>query len=360
MMRILVVVGVRPHFMKLSVLLPQLETAHEVTTAHTGQHFDRVLSGAFFDELGLPEPTRRYDVGSGSHAIQTGRAMQAVEEAAIELKPDLVVVIGDANTTLAGALAAAKLGIPVAHIEAGTRSFDRALPEEINRLAIDAVASLHLCTSERSRRQLVTEGHVDTAVVVGDLLLDAIDQRRDAMRTAGHRLRAEIPVLGSAALVTVHRAATVRDSYALNAVVEGVSHLGRPALCVLHPATRHALIGSGLLDELLAAPGVRVLDALSHTDLLALVSAADRVLTDSNGVQREALFLGTPCFVLRDSTEFRESVDLGAARLVGTDPLRIAAAGTDQLDMPTPEAVREQFGAGRAAERVFAAIDRAF
>lgn len=359
-MRILVIVGVRPHFMKLSALLPQLDGAYEVMIAHTGQHFDRVLSDAFFDELGLPEPTRRYHVGSGSHATQTGRAMQAVEEAAIELKPDLVVVIGDANTTLAGTLAAAKLGIPVAHIEAGTRSFDRSLPEEINRLAVDAVASLHLCISEHSHRQLVTEGHADTAVIVGDLLLDAIDQRRDATRAAGHRLRAEIPVLGSAALVTMHRAATVRDSYELNTVVEGVSQLGRPTLCVLHPATRHALIGSGLLDELLAVPGVRVLDALPHTDLLALVSAVDRVLTDSNGVQREALFLGTPCFVLRDSTEFQESVDLGAARLVGTNPLRIAAAGTEQLDMPTPDVVREQFGAGRAAEHVLSAIGRAF
>lgn len=354
-MRIVVVIGVRPHFMKLAALRPALVAEHEVLVVHTGQHFDHELSATFLREFGLPAPDRVLAVGSGSHAAQTGRAMLLVETALVELRPDLVVVIGDSNTTLAGALAAAKLGLPVAHIEAGLRSFDRQLPEEVNRLAIDAVATLHLAPTDAALERLVVEGHGDTAEFVGDLLLDNIDLYRDQVAAARERWLTELPELADSAVVTFHRGETVRDPGRLAAVVDGVLGLGRPVVCVLHPATGRALAGAGLLSRLVAA-GVRLLDAQPHAELLALVGTADRVLTDSNGVQREALLMGTPCFVLRESTEYRETLDLGAGALVGTDSALIAACGTAVLDMPDPARVRKQFGDGRAAERTAAAI----
>jgi UDP-GlcNAc3NAcA epimerase len=356
-MKIAVVVGVRPHFVKLSALYPELSARHEVVLVHTGQHYDTSLSTDFFKELGLPEPDFRFEVGSGSHAQQTARALCAVEEALAVGGVGRAVVIGDSNTTLAGALAAAKLGIPVAHIEAGVRSFDPVLPEEVNRRAIDAVSVLHLCGSERARGHLVREGHGDTAVVVGDLLLDVLEAHRPAVRAAAEQWRGRLANLAQSVLVTTHRSATMRDPEALRGIVDGVLGLGEPAVFVLHPATVRALEAADLLGRLTGTRRITMLPAQPHTQLLALASLAQAVLTDSNGLQREALFLGRACLILRESTEFEESLDLGAARLVGTDAERIAAFRHDRPAPPDPEKVRAAFGSGHAARTIVAELE---
>ncbi|RJQ74333.1 UDP-N-acetylglucosamine 2-epimerase (non-hydrolyzing) [Pseudonocardiaceae bacterium YIM PH 21723] len=354
-MKISIVVGVRPHLVKLSALWPVLSAAHDVQIVHTGQHFDHSLNGAFLQEFDLPAPHRQLSTGSGTHAQQVGTAMVQIESALAELRPELAVVIGDTNSSIAAALAAAKSGIPVAHVEAGMRSFDKALPEEINRLAIDAISTLHLCSTTRTRDQLVSEGHRDSVEFVGDLLLDVCLRQQPAALAALARFNSAIPGLAESALVTFHRGATLKDPRLLTEVVEGLLGLDRPLVCVLHPAARRALEDGGLLDRL-GHRTVAMLDPLGHTELLALLSGVDRVYTDSSGVQREALFVGTPCFVLRDSTEFRETVELGSGRLVGTDRRRIAASGGDVLSMPSREEVRDYFGGGGAAERIVKAI----
>lgn len=354
-MRITVVVGVRPHFPKLAAMYLALRAEHDVSVVHTGQHFDEALSTDLLADLGLPTPDRHLQIGSGSHAEQTARGLLALEPVLRELTPDLVVVIGDGNSTLVGALVAAKLGIAVAHVEAGVRSFDRSLPEEVNRLAIDAVSVLHLAPHEEAVGNLRREGRGETTVLVGDLLLDLLDRRRTATAERLARWRSEIPDLADAALVTFHRSGTLRDRSALAGVVEGILAIPRPVVCALHPGTEKALAATGLADRLRSAPRVRLLPALPHTDLLALLLGTDRVYTDSNGVQREALFLGKPCFVLRESTEFPATLDWNAGALVGTDPAAIAAASLATVTVD-PQRLRAAFGDGRAGERIAEAI----
>lgn len=358
-MRIAVIVGVRPHFVKLSALHPALARRFDVRVVHTGQHYDPELSGRFFTELGLPAPHHRFEVGSGSHAQQTARAMCAVEEALTADPVDGAVVIGDSNTTLAAALAAAKMSIPVAHVEAGVRSFDPGLPEEVNRLAIDAVSTLHLCGSARAREQLAREGHADTTTIVGDLLLDLLQIDREAIEKAAGHWRRTVPGTVGATLVTMHRAATLRSPADLKAVVEGVLTLAQPAVFVLHPATRAALETAGLLDVLTGTEDVVVLPAQPHTELMALASLARQVYTDSNGLQRETLFLGKPCGILRDSVEFHESLDHGAV-LVGTDVQRITEAGRSMAPPSDLGSIHAAFGGGHAADNIADAIEKWF
>ncbi len=354
-MRVVIVVGIRPHFVKLAPLLPRLAVDHEVLVVNTGQHFDHELSQGFLDEFGLPAPDRSLAMGSGTQVTQTSRAMQLLEAEYDDLRPDVVVVIGDSNTTLAGALTAVKMGIHVVHIEAGVRSFDMTLPEEVNRRLIDSVARLHLSGTERGVQNLAAEGHAETTTLVGDLLLDCIDWQRSSIEAAADRWRTEIPHLAKSAVFTFHRSGTVRDPAALRAITDGILGLAMPTVCVLHPATRRALEEADLLDALRAG-GVRLLGAQGHGDILGLVSAADRVFTDSNGVQRESLLLGTPCFVLRETTECAETVELGAGELIGTDTAKIVAAGGRALSMPDRAQVWDRFGGGKAAERIASAL----
>jgi UDP-GlcNAc3NAcA epimerase len=351
-MKVAVVIGVRPHYVKLAAFYAPLAARHEVFIVNTGQHFDYEMAQTFIDELGLPPITFDLGISTGSHLAQTGRAIAALERPLLSSRANMVIVIGDTNSPLAGAIAGAKLGLPVAHLEAGIRSFEANLPEETNRLAIDAVSSLHLCPTQTAALNMRAEARGETACVVGDLLLDVLDQQRPKLQERLSVWRRELPDLDQSAVVTFHRSATVRDEGILSGIVEGLLAFSRPIICILHPGTKQALQRAGLLEKLESMRTVRVLGPQRHADLLALVAGADRVLSDSNGVQREALFVGTPCFILRDSTEYPETVEMGAAELIGTDTQNIVRSATTRLTMPRIDLVRRVFGDGQAGQRI--------
>ena len=349
--RVAVVVGIRPHFVKLAAFAAPLRRDHDLVVIHTGQHYDPAMTTDHLGEVGLPGPDIVCTVGSGSHAEQTARGILALEEAFAKTEPELVLAIGDGNSSLAAALTAAKLGIRVAHLEAGGRSFDRTLPEEINRLAIDAVSDLHLTTGPIAHARLAASPLERPPVFVGDTLLDVILSWLPQIteRAASWSTEPTRPVL-----VTFHRARTLRDRTVLADVVRGVAAIPAPVVCVLHPGTERALREAGLLATLAAHPSVRLVPALSHLDLLGLIMACSWVLTDSNGVQREALHLGRPCYIMRESTEFQETLELAAGALVGTNPEAIAnPPAIADIDVA---AVHAAFGDGRAGARIAAAV----
>jgi len=323
-MKVLSVVGARPEFIQAMPVSQALRGRHVEVLVHTGQHFDYLMSQAFFDELGLSEPDYNLEVGSGTHAVQTGAMLGPLEEVVVREHPEVVIVRGDTNSTLAGALVASKVGVPLVHIEAGERSFDRHAPEEINRLLVDRVADLHLCVSRTAIRNLEAEGITETARWVGDVMHEAIlkvvpiaHERSDVLR----RLGLEPKTFG---LVTIHRANNTDDPKRLSGIVDAMNRLPEPVIFPVHPRTKSALERHGLqLGGL-----VRVLPPLGYLDMVMLESAARLVATDSGGVQREAYYLGVPCLTLREETEWVETVSAGWNRLVGVDPSEILAAWT--------------------------------
>ena len=355
--RIAIVVGIRPHFVKLAAIRPPLAVGNDVVVIHTGQHYDPAMTTDLLAEAGLPEPDHVCDVGSGSHARQTAAALVALEQAFLDCRPDLVLTIGDGNSSLAAALAAVQLGLPTAHLEAGVRSFDRTLPEEINRIAIDGICDLHLTTTPSAHARLLGENPAVPPVFVGDPLLDVLLARwpllTEVARTWANELSDRPTVFA-----TFHRAGTLADPRLLANVVQGITSIDADVVCALHPGTEKALRRNDLLDVLKNTPSVRLLPALGHLDLLGLILACDRVLTDSNGVQRESLYLGRYCSVMRDSTEFPETLRLGAGALVGTDPDAIATAPPSTVDIDVAE-VRRVFGDGAAGRRLAVAVEGA-
>jgi UDP-GlcNAc3NAcA epimerase len=343
-MRILSIVGNRPQFIKSAPLSLALGNRAEQVVLHTGQHYDHELSQVFFDELGLEPPKHRLEAGSGSHAEQTARMLPGIEEAVLEEQPELVLVYGDTNSTLAGALAASKLRVPVAHVEAGLRSFDRTMPEEVNRLLVDRLSSLLLCPSEVAVANLAAEGITDGVHLVGDVMYDASRrltpiacERSDALA------RFEVEP-GRYLVLTLHREANVAPE-PLARIAEALAALDEPVVFPAHPRTRAALAAAGIgLDA-----RVRVTPPLGYLDFAALASQARLVLTDSGGIQKEAYWYGVPCVTLRDTTEWVETLEEGWNRLVGTDPERIVAAVRDASQ---PAEHPPLYGDGRASARI--------
>lgn len=355
-MRIVSVVGTRPQLIKAAALQPVLRTRHEEVFVDTGQHWDEAMAGAFFGELGLARPDHSLGIGGGGHAEQAGRMLIALEPILIAERPDAVLVYGDTNSTLAGALAAAKLGIPVAHVEAGLRSFDRRMPEELNRVVADHLSTWLFAPTPTAVANLLAEGIVDGVVRVGDLMqdlaarvsvevrdpaiLDSIAARLAASGTPGLELRP-----GGYTLATVHRAEN-REPAALRAwagLLGAVARADRPVVLALHPGTRAALDAAGV-----AVPAsVRIVEPQGYRTTLALQLHAAAVLTDSGGVQREAAWLGVPCLVLRDRTEWVEAVADSGGRMVvvGLDAGRAAA----ELDRLAPADSAEAIARARAA-----------
>jgi UDP-N-acetylglucosamine 2-epimerase (non-hydrolysing)/UDP-GlcNAc3NAcA epimerase len=352
--RVLTVIGNRPQFIKAAAVSDRLRATGEEELVHTGQHYDDELSRVFFDELGLPRPEHHLDLGGGSNASQTARMLAALGPLLADAEPDAVMVYGDTNSTLAGALAGAQAGIPVAHVEAGMRSFDRAMPEELNRVLADHAASLLLCSSDRAAENLRAEGVRGTIEVVGDVMVDVA-------LLLGPRARARADVLerlgvepGGFCLVTVHRAGNVDDPSRLEQLVELLEALPLPAVLPLHPRTARRLEESGLRVRLDAVPELRVVAPLGYLDFTALLHHARAMLTDSGGVQKEAYLAGVPCVTLRDTTEWTETVDAGWNVLVGLD----RAAAIAALERPRPVERPPLYGDGRAGERVVAALAR--
>jgi UDP-GlcNAc3NAcA epimerase len=336
-MKIVSVVGTRPQLIKAAALLPELRARHEDVFIDTGQHWDERMAGAFFTELSLPRPDHALGVGGGEHAGQTGRMLVALEAILEAERPDAVLVYGDTNSTLAGSFAAAKLGIPVAHVEAGLRSYDRRMPEEINRVVADHLATWLFAPTPAGVANLAAEGITAGVVETGDLMQDlaarvAADVRGpDALGPAGDALAAAgAPDLAAAlrpggfVFATLHRAEN-REQAALvawTAILGDAVRSDRPVILALHPGTRGALDNAGVM----LPPGVRVVEPLGYRTSLTLQLHAAAVITDSGGVQREAAWLGAPCLVLRSATEWVEAVSDSAGRMVvvGLDRARAA------------------------------------
>jgi UDP-GlcNAc3NAcA epimerase len=342
-MRVLSVVGNRPQFIKsASLSLALRKQGVDEVVLHTGQHYDPELSGVFFDELGLEPPAHRLDTGSGSHAGQTARMLPGIESAILAETPDMVVVYGDTNSTLAGALTAAKLNVPVAHVEAGLRSFVRSMPEEVNRVLVDRLSSLLFCPSELAVANLRNEGMTEGVHDVGDVMLDA-NRLFAPLALERSSARADAGVEpGRYVLATVHRPANLGRE-PLHAIIAGLTG-DEPVVFPAHPRTSAALADTAL------PPNVRLLPPAGYLDFTALAAHARVVATDSGGVQKEAYWLGVPCVTLRDETEWVETIETGWNTLAGSsDAARIAnaiAAAKSQPDRP------DLYGDGRAAERI--------
>jgi UDP-GlcNAc3NAcA epimerase len=341
-MKILSVVGARPQFIKAAPVSRELRRKHVEVLVHTGQHYDDSMSNVFFRELDIPEPDINLGVGSGPHGAQTGGMMAGLEKVALEVKPDWVLVYGDTNSTLAAALVAAKLHIPLAHVEAGLRSFDRRMPEEINRVLADHVSDLLLCPTEVAVRNLAREAIERGVHLVGDVMYDAFLFNKEAARKRGDAVKKLGIAHGQFALATLHRAENTDDSERLRSILHGIDQSGLEVVLPLHPRTRARLEGP-------PPARIRVVDPVGYLDMLALEEAAAVIVTDSGGVQKEAYFLAKPCITLRDSTEWTETVEAGWNTLVGWDSVRIAEA----MRSFRPTGKRPVlFGDGHAAEKI--------
>ena len=351
-MRILTVVGNRPQFIKAAAVSGPLRERHEEILVHTGQHHDDSLSRVFFAELGLQRPDRELGVAGGSNTSQTSRMLAALEPLLAETRPDAALVYGDTNSTLAGALAAAQTGVPVVHIEAGMRSFDRAMPEELNRVLVDHLSELLLCSSNVAAENLCNESVAGRVEVVGDVMVDVAMRWQVAARANTSVPAAHGLTPGAYLLLTAHRAGNVDDPERLSALVELIRALPAPVLFPVHPRTRDRLRDAGLLTTLEGIDGLTLTEPLGYVEFSALVCHARAVLTDSGGVQKEAYLAGVPCVTLRASTEWVETVDAGWNTLVDLDTdAALAALGRDAPATRTP-----LYGDGRAAERCVEAI----
>jgi UDP-GlcNAc3NAcA epimerase len=342
--RIVTIIGNRPQFVKAAAVSRRLRETFDELIVHTGQHYDDELSRVFFEELDVPPPERELGAGTGSNSAQTARILAALEPVLAELEPQLALVYGDTNSTLAGALAAAQAGIPVGHVEAGMRSFDRTMPEELNRVLTDHASDLLLCSTPTAVTNLEREGAAGEAHLVGDVMADVSLAFRDVAAQRSRILEELALERGGYLVVTAHRAGNVDDPARLEALVTLLEQLPRPVVFPVHPRTRARLDAAGLTGRL---AGVSAVAPLGYLDFLELARHARAVLTDSGGLQKEAYLLGVPCVTLRDRTEWVETVESGWNTLVDLD----ADAALAALDARPPAERPELYGGGHAAER---------
>ena len=353
MKKIVTVVGARPQFIKASPVTNALQGKVEEIVIHTGQHYDEAMSSNFFSELGMPTPRYNLGIGSGHHGRQTGRMLEAIEGVLLEERPALVLVYGDTNSTLAGALAAVKLEFPVAHVEAGLRSFDMRMPEELNRVITDRISKILFCPSKASVANLNAEGIRDGVHEVGDVMADALASARARATEESDVLeRFELEEQGYL-LATVHRAANTNDGARLCAILNALSSVSVPVILPLHPRARQRIDELALSAEI--GGNVRIVDPLGYLDTIRLASSARVVATDSGGLQKEAYWLGVPCVTLREETEWIETVESGWNTLVGADRDAIAAA---ILSAARPALRPILYGDGKAAERIARIVEQ--
>ncbi len=351
-MRIVTVVGNRPQFVKAAAVSGPLRAEHEEVLIHTGQHHDETLSRVFFSELGLARPDRELGIAGATNTSQTARMLTALEPLFGELRPDAALVYGDTNSTLAGALAAAQADVPVVHVEAGMRSFDRTMPEELNRVLTDHCSKLLLCSSEHAAENLRNESVAGRVEVVGDVMIDVAERWRPRALADDATLDAYGLSAGEYLVLTAHRAGNVDDPSRLAALVELIETLPGPVVFPLHPRTRARLETARLYERLERIDGLRLTEPLGYVEFTALLCRAQAVVTDSGGVQKEAYLAGVPCVTLRENTEWTETVDAGWNTLVGLD----WAAALAALDAPRPAERPPLYGDGHAAERCVRAI----
>jgi UDP-GlcNAc3NAcA epimerase len=346
-MKIVSIVGARPQFIKAARLSRLLRLRHTEVLLHTGQHYDANMSAVFFTELDIPEPDVNLGIGSGSHGAQTAAMLIGIEKILLAEQPDWVLVYGDTNSTLAGALAAAKLHLRVAHVEAGIRSFNLRMPEEINRLVTDRLSSLLLCPSQTAVEHLTAEGIIGGVHLVGDVMADALLAAVERVKTIPDILpRVGVTEKGYL-LATVHRAENTDDPERLAGIFTGLSQVGEPVVLPVHPRTRDRLEKSGLIAKLTS--NVIVIDPVGYLDMIRLEQAARAIITDSGGIQKEAYWLEVPCITLRDETEWVETVRAGWNILAGAQAERIVRL-VKKLNPPADHPAL--YGDGHACERI--------
>ena len=350
-MRVVTVIGNRPQFIKAAAVSGPLRERHEELLIHTGQHYDDELSTIFVEELGIPRPEVELGIGGGSNTEQTGRMLEALGPLLASEAPDAILVYGDTNSTLAGALAGAQAQIPVAHVEAGMRSGDRTMPEELNRILTDHASDLLLCPSQVAVENLAIEGLGSRAELVGDVMVDVAELIRPRAAKDSAPLEEAGIKRGEYVLATAHRAANVDDPERLAKLVALLAAVPETVVLPLHPRTRARLEDAALLAEL-ESGGVKLLPPLGYPAFTALLLGAKAVLTDSGGVQKEAYLAGIPCVTMRDTTEWVETVDLGWNHLVDLDAEKALAALREEPSGARPAV----YGDGRAGHHVVEAI----
>jgi UDP-N-acetylglucosamine 2-epimerase len=350
-MKVASIVGARPNFIKLSPVSRELRKKMDEIIIHTGQHYDYEMDRIFFNDLGIPSPDYHLNVGSGSHGYQTGEMLMRVEEILEIEKPDLVLVFGDTNTTLAGALAGAKLDLKVAHVEAGLRSFDRSMPEEINRILVDHCSHFLFCPTETAVSNLRTEGITKNVYNTGDVMVDV---QKECMTIADNRslIMDELDLIPkSYYLATIHRAANTDDPNRLRSIASALSSIGN-IVFPCHPRTKMRLKALDLWNML--DKNIKVIKPIGYLDMLILEKNALKILTDSGGMQKEAYLLGVPCITLRDETEWLETVNDGWNALVGTDKNKIMQMTRTFVPLGK---TRKAFGTGDASKKIAKLIE---
>jgi len=350
------VVGARPQFIKAAPVSRALRERHDEILVHSGQHYDYAMSDVFFEQLGIPKPDFNLAVGSGSHARQTGEMLPMLEELFAEKNPDLVLIYGDTNTTLAAGLAAAKLGIPVAHVEAGLRSFNRAMPEEINRVVVDHLSELLLCPTTTSVANLKAEGINNGVHLVGDVMLDTARFFAESLDPTATLSKYGVEV-GKYYFATVHRAGNSDNEARLSGIIRAFARLEHPVRWAVHPRTTANLDMFGLTEKVEADTNILTVPPVSYIETVSLLSSSAGLLTDSGGMQKEAYFFAVPCVTLREETEWVETVELGWNTLVGSDEEKIVSA-TAEMTLPADRP--DVYGDGHASEAIVRAIEEEF
>jgi len=351
-MKILSVIGARPQFIKCAPVSRILRKRHEEIFVHTGQHYDPEMSDVFFEELDIPKPDYNLGIGSGTQGEQTGKMLIEIEKVLLNEKPDLVLVYGDTNSTLAGALAASKLHIKVTHVEAGLRSFDKIMPEEINRVVTDQISNILFCPTDTAVMNLKNEGITEGVYNVGDVMVDALKYNQKIAEDKSTILQDLSLNPKEFLLATVHRASNTDNKENLSSIVKAFSDSEETIVFPVHPRTRKYLKEYNLWEKILKS--TKVIPPVGYLDMLKLESNARRILTDSGGVQKEAYMLGIPCTTLRDNTEWVETVEEGWNILVGADYEKIKKS---IREFKVPGKSRKIFGDGKAAEKIDELLD---
>ena len=355
MIKIVTIIGARPQFIKAAavsrVIRDQFPESVTEVLVHTGQHFDENMSKVFFDQLDIPEPKYNLEISGGQHGAMTGRMLESVEKVLLDEKPDWVLIYGDTNSTLAGALAAVKLQIPVAHVEAGLRSFNMRMPEEVNRIVSDRIATLLFCPTETAVKNLEAEGVTKGVINVGDVMFDvALNYKHQARQKS--RVLQQLGLEEKAfVLATCHRAENTDDPQRLAQIVDALGTVAKrlPVVFPIHPRTRKLIAEQGLAEKI---GEVCITDPIPFLDMVALEQAASLILTDSGGVQKEAYFYGVPCITMRDETEWVETVELGWNVLVGASTVGIVSAVDRALARGGASNSASPYGSGDSAQRI--------
>jgi len=356
-MKLIAVAGARPNFIKIASLASELGSHSKSVhwkLVHTGQHYDEKMSDLFFRQLEIPEPDINLEVGSASHAVQTAEIMKRFENVVLEHKPDVVLVVGDVNSTIACGLVAVKLGVKLAHVEAGLRSFDRSMPEEVNRVLTDSISDLLFCTEQSGVDNLLREGIPQEKIfLVGNVMIDTL--LKNKVKADDSNILNQFNLNGNDfAVITLHRPSNVDDVIVFKRILDSLEIIQNdmPVIFPVHPRTRRNLYSMSLGNMIDAMTGLRLLDPLGYLDFLRLMSSAKIVLTDSGGIQEETTILEIPCLTLRENTERPITVEVGSNRVVGTKTEKIIEAYTQVRDEGLRESQIPPLWDGRAAERI--------